>query len=69
MAVTLNSMGLDPDKINYLLIGMVATYLPMCLLYLKFFSHIPRKLLMVIATFGNGASMFFLGPSKLLKLP
>ena len=44
MAIRLNAMGLEPDKINYLLIGMVVTYLPMCLIYPKFCTKIPRKL-------------------------
>jgi len=44
MALTLNDMGLEPDKINYLLIGMVVTYLPMCLIYPKCCTKIPRKL-------------------------
>jgi hypothetical protein len=37
-------MGLATDKINYLMIGMVVAYLPMCVLYPRCFAFFPRKL-------------------------
>ena len=69
MSVTLNDMGLEPDKINYLMISMVVAYLPMCFIYPRCCTKLPRKLQFVIACLGNGLAMFFLGPSKLLGLP
>ena len=44
MSVTLNNMGLEPDKINYLMIGMVVAYLPMCFIYPRCCTTFPRKL-------------------------
>ena len=44
IVITLNDMGLSADKTNYLLLGMVVTYLPMCMILPRFCETFPRKL-------------------------
>jgi hypothetical protein len=44
VVVTLKEMGLDEDKTNYLLAGMVVTYLPMCCILPRCCETFPRKI-------------------------